>query len=100
MPLYEYQCTVCGQRTEVLQRFQDPPLRECLHCGGTLNKLLSAPALQFKGSGFYLTDYGRTGGRKADGGEKSESGAESKPAAEAKPAGESKASPASEKKAS
>jgi putative FmdB family regulatory protein len=106
MPLYEYQCTACGQRIEVLQRFQDAPLHECPHCGGALTKLLSAPALQFKGSGFYLTDYGRAGGRRDDSGEKAEAAkdagksAESKPDGAAKPAAETKATPSSEKKAS
>ncbi len=95
MPLYEYQCADCGERTEVLQHVNDKPLRICPHCGGELTKLLSAPALQFKGSGFYLTDYGRSGGRKADSsGEKADSAKEAKPATESKPA------PAAEKKAS
>jgi putative FmdB family regulatory protein len=67
MPLYEYHCTSCGQRIEVLQRFSDAPLRECPQCGGALTKLISAPALQFKGSGFYLTDYGRGGSRSSTG---------------------------------
>ena len=50
--------SACGQRLEVLQRFSDAPLRECPQSGGALTKLISAPALQFKGSGFYVTDYG------------------------------------------
>ena len=57
MPLYEYQCTQCGQRTEALQRLGEAPLKVCPHCGGELRKLLSAPAFQFKGSGWYKTDY-------------------------------------------
>jgi putative FmdB family regulatory protein len=86
MPLYEYHCTSCGQRFEVLQRFSDAPLRECPQCGGAMTKLISAPALQFRGSGFYLTDYGRSGGRKSDGessgGEKPAASSEAKPAAD------------------
>lgn len=61
MPLYEYECQGCGERTEVVQRFDDAPLSTCSSCGGAMKKLLSAPAIQFKGSGFYLTDYGRSG---------------------------------------
>ncbi|MBI2212681.1 MAG: zinc ribbon domain-containing protein [Acidobacteria bacterium] len=61
MPLYEYQCQECGEKTEVVQRFDDAPLSICASCGGALKKLISAPAIQFKGSGFYLTDYGRSG---------------------------------------
>ena len=58
MPLYEYRCTSCGERTEVLQHLGEAPLRECPRCGGALEKLISAPALQFKGTGWYVTDYG------------------------------------------
>lgn len=61
MPLYEYQCQECGEKMEVVQRFDDAPYTICPACGGTLKKLISAPAIQFKGSGFYLTDYGKSG---------------------------------------
>lgn len=61
MPLYEYQCTQCATRTEVIRRFSDPPLELCEECGGPLKKLLSAPAVQFKGTGWYVTDYARKG---------------------------------------
>lgn len=61
MPLYEYECAECGHRTEVLQRLSDPPLSECPRCDGAMKKLLSAPAFQFKGSGWYVTDYARQG---------------------------------------
>jgi len=61
MPLYEYQCESCGRRTEALQRLDDAPLSECPECKGKLRKLLSAPSFQFKGSGWYLTDYARKG---------------------------------------
>lgn len=57
MPLYEYQCQSCGERTEVIQNLSDAPLAECPKCNGPVKKLLSAPAIQFKGSGFYKTDY-------------------------------------------
>lgn len=96
MPLYEYECLKCGKRTERLQRYEDAPLAACPQCGGEVKKLFSAPAVQFKGSGWYVTDYG---GKKGDGGsdskseksEKSESKGDSggggdKPAEAAKPA--------------
>ena len=57
MPLYEYQCTNCGERSEILQRVNDPPYTHCPKCGGAVKKLISSPAIQFKGSGFYKTDY-------------------------------------------
>ena len=57
MPLYEYQCTQCKERAEILQKFSDPPYSHCPKCGGEMKKLHSSPAIQFKGSGFYKTDY-------------------------------------------
>lgn len=70
MPIYEYECLSCGNRIEVLQRVSDPPLESC-DCGeeGTLKKLISAPAFQFKGEGWYVTDYAR---KKAEGNGKGE----------------------------
>ena len=62
MPLYEYECDACGHRFEVIhQRFSDPPVEICPKCGGAVQKLFSSPAIQFKGSGFYITDYARAG---------------------------------------
>ena len=58
MPLYEYQCDACSNRFERIRKFSDPPLETCPTCGGTVRKLLSSPAIQFKGSGWYVTDYG------------------------------------------
>jgi len=77
MPLYEYQCESCGRRTEALQRVDDPPLAECPECGGSLRKLLSAPAFQFKGSGWYATDYAAKSkpGKAAEGAAESSSSA-------------------------
>ena len=63
MPLYEFQCDVCAHRFEVIQKFTDPPPAACPKCGSPVTKLMSSPAIQFKGSGFYLTDYGRSGGK-------------------------------------
>jgi putative FmdB family regulatory protein len=65
MPIYEYECLKCGKRTEVLQRMNEGPIAACPACGGEVKKLISSPAFQFKGSGWYVTDYG---GKKATGG--------------------------------
>jgi putative FmdB family regulatory protein len=92
MPLYEYKCHGCGQTFEVLQKFSDEPLKVHEACGGETERLISPPAFQFKGSGWYVTDYakksGNSGGSKSGGssdGAKAEgskdSGGESKPAA-------------------
>ncbi|HSY12672.1 MAG TPA: FmdB family zinc ribbon protein [Verrucomicrobiae bacterium] len=62
MPLYEYQCKKCHSLTERIQKFSDPPLAICPHCGGELEQLISAPAVQFKGSGWYVTDYAKKSG--------------------------------------
>jgi putative FmdB family regulatory protein len=67
VPLYEYQCKSCHTKTERIQKFSDPPLTECPHCGGEMEQLLSAPAVQFKGAGWYVTDYGRGGSGKGSG---------------------------------
>jgi putative FmdB family regulatory protein len=72
MPLYEYRCDTCKSTFEVRQKFSDQPLTIHQGCGGTVQRLLSAPGLQFKGSGWYITDYARSG--------KSETGGEKSPA--------------------
>jgi putative FmdB family regulatory protein len=59
MPLYEYECDACGHRFEKIRMYSDPPLNECPKCGSTVHKLQSAPAIQFKGTGFYITDYAK-----------------------------------------
>ncbi len=59
MPIYEYVCTNCKRRCEVLQKLSDPLLTECRVCGGKLRKIISPPAIQFKGSGWYITDYAK-----------------------------------------
>lgn len=66
MPLYEYKCEKCGSVTEVLQKISDPPMRKCLQCGGKLHKIISSPAIQFKGSGWYITDYAKKNMPKPD----------------------------------
>jgi putative FmdB family regulatory protein len=74
MPLYEYQCKKCGHRFERIQKFSDPPVKKCPECGGKVEQLLSAPAVQFKGSGWYVTDYAKKGAAASS---KSESKSES-----------------------
>lgn len=81
MPLHEYQCDVCGLRFEKIHKFSDPPLETCPKCSGHVHKLISAPAFQFKGSGWYITDYAKkdtTASSKSDGSPSSE-GSSSKP---------------------
>jgi putative FmdB family regulatory protein len=88
MPLYEYECDVCGHRFEKIQKFSDPLEDKCPTCAGHVHKLQSSPAIQFKGSGFYITDYAkkdhtaaakadRDEGGKSEKSEKSESGEKS-----------------------
>src|SRR5512146_184765 len=91
MPLYEYRCKTCGAVFEVIQKFSDEPLATHAGCGGEVERLLSPPALQFKGTGWYITDYARGGKSPSTSGSngksesksetaKSESKSESKPA--------------------
>ena len=87
MPIYEYQCKKCGHRFERMQKHSDPPPRKCPECGGKVEQLLSAPAVQFKGSGWYVTDYARKPAA-GDGAHKGEKKAE-KPAEKATPASSS-----------
>jgi len=95
VPLYEYQCPKCGCRFERIQKFSDPDPKKCPNCGaGKVERLLHAPAVQFKGTGWYVTDYARKGGA-AEPSKKEEHAAESSAApaeekAEAKPKSEHK----------
>ena len=66
MPLYEYACEKCGERLEILQKISDPPYTHCPKCGGEMRKLISSPAIQFKGSGFYKTDYASSSAPKGE----------------------------------
>jgi putative FmdB family regulatory protein len=59
MPLYEYECKKCHHRFERLQKFSDPHVKKCPKCGGPIEQVISAPAVQFKGSGWYVTDYAK-----------------------------------------
>jgi len=86
MPLYEYECDACGHRFEKIQKFSDPLEDTCPKCGGHVHKLMSSPAIQFKGSGFYITDYpkGDKGSApKSDGGKSDRAEKADKPAASA-----------------
>ncbi|NOZ78858.1 MAG: zinc ribbon domain-containing protein [Acidobacteria bacterium] len=89
MPLYEYECRQCGKHFERIEHASAPPLKDCPLCGGELKRLLGVPALQFKGSGWYVTDYGKGNGRD-DAHEKPSSGHE-KPSAPASSKPEAKA---------
>jgi putative FmdB family regulatory protein len=76
VPLYEYKCLNCGRRTEKIEKVSGPHLKKCPHCGGKVESVITAPAIQFKGAGWYVTDYA---GKSKDGGSKEE-----KPATETK----------------
>src|ERR1039458_5657616 len=112
MPLYEYNCKACGKKFEVRQKFADEPLTVHESCGGEVERLISAPTFHFKGTGFYVTDYGKNGhlpsagdsnghsesknGNKADSkpDSKSDTKAESKSEAKTETKSESKPAPA------
>jgi putative FmdB family regulatory protein len=91
MPLYEYECKKCHHRFERIQKFSDPHIKKCPDCGGAVEQVISAPAVQFKGSGWYVTDYAKkssappseTSSAKKDDKSKSDSKSESK--SESKP---------------
>ena len=72
MPLYEYQCESCGRRFEKIRKFSDPPVDTCPTCGGPVHKLVSSPAFQLKGTGWYATDYSHQGKGQSPDGDKSD----------------------------
>jgi putative FmdB family regulatory protein len=92
MPLYEYECRKCGHRFERIQKFSDAMVKKCPECGGKVEQMISAPAVQFKGSGWYVTDYakrsgsssGSESGGKSDGNKESSESAGSKDNQESK----------------
>ncbi|HEX6897529.1 MAG TPA: FmdB family zinc ribbon protein [Bryobacteraceae bacterium] len=96
MPLYEYKCDKCGAVFEVMQKFSDEPLHVHNDCGGNVERLISAPAFQFKGSGWYVTDYGGKG----NGSAKSESSSKGTSDSDSKTETKSEAKPAESKPAS
>ena len=65
MPLYEYLCKKCGHRFEEIRKFSDKHVQKCPECGGAIEQVISAPAVQFKGSGWYVTDYAKKGAASA-----------------------------------
>jgi putative FmdB family regulatory protein len=76
MPLYEYHCDACGREFELIRKFSDPPLEKCPHCdSGPVRKLMSSPAFQFKGTGWYITDYAKKEAGSPSGDGKPEAGA-------------------------
>jgi putative FmdB family regulatory protein len=79
VPLYEYECQACHFRFEKLQRLSDPPPPKCPECGGRISQLLSVPAVQFKGSGWYVTDYGHKSSKHSGESKPGEKKAETKP---------------------
>ena len=102
MPLYEYACEKCGDRFEVMQKFSDEPLTTHDKCGGSVHRLISAPALQFKGSGWYITDYakGSSSSSATENGSsaKSDTGSEAKKAKTDTPASPAASTSSSESK--
>src|SRR5437588_8319565 len=95
MPLYEYECEKCGHRFEKIQKFSDKMVKKCPECGGKVEQMISAPAVQFKGSGWYVTDYAnKSHAPSSDGGK--DSGKDSKKDDKAKSDGSSKESSSKE----
>ena len=94
MPLYEYQCQACSHRFERIQKFSDPIEDVCPSCGGKVEKLVSSPAIQFKGSGFYITDYAKKSSSDGSAGKSSSEGSD-KSASEKKTDGSSATSSSS-----
>jgi putative FmdB family regulatory protein len=105
VPLYEYECTKCHKRTEKIENVSGPHLKKCPHCGGKVERLQSAPAIQFKGTGWYITDYAskKTGGdgtapAPSDSKDASKEAASKESAAKESPGKESKEKKTSKKK--
>ena len=97
MPLYEYQCAKCGRRTEKIENVAGPHLKKCPHCGGKVERVVTAPAIQFKGSGWYVTDYAGKSGAK-DGATEPPASTEKKDSPGGKDAGSKESSSAKESK--
>jgi len=96
MPLYEYECTTCHKHTEKIQKFSDPEITVCPHCGGHLERVISAPAVSFKGGGWYADGYGnakpKSSGDSAKGSSDTKSSSDSKSTSDSKSGSESKSS--------
>jgi putative FmdB family regulatory protein len=94
MPLYEYECTACHKRTEKIQKFSDPEITVCPYCNGVLERVLSAPAISFKGGGWYADGYGNAKPKSSGDSSSSDSkpGGDAKSGSDAKPSGDAKSS--------
>ena len=95
MPLYEYQCKKCGHIFEKIVKFSDKPIKKCPECGGAVEQTISAPAVQFKGSGWYVTDYAK---KSQSSSSSSDGGKDSKDSKDSKESKDSKDSKKDEKK--
>jgi len=92
MPLYEYECTACHRRTEKIQKFSDPEITVCPQCGGHLERVLSAPAVSFKGGGWYADGYGNAKPKSSGDGAGKSSGSAGTPASSSNSASSTAAS--------
>jgi putative FmdB family regulatory protein len=90
MPLYEYECTTCHKHTEKIQKFSDPEITICPHCNGVLERVISAPAIAFKGGGWYADGYGNAKPKSSGDSASNGSGSDSKPGTDSKPNGDAK----------
>ena len=99
MPLYEYECKKCGHRFEKIQKFSDKMVKKCPECGGQVEQMISAPAVQFKGSGWYVTDYAKKSSTPAAEGGSKESKDSKESKKDDKPKTETAAKESSSKKA-
>jgi putative FmdB family regulatory protein len=96
VPLYEYRCTKCGHTFEKIQKFSDPQISECPKCGAAVEQVISAPAVQFKGAGWYVTDYAKKSGASGGNGSKSDVSSSSETKSETKTESKSDTSTKSE----
>ncbi len=85
MPLYEYECTACHKRTEKIQKFSDPEITTCPHCGGHIERVVSAPAISFKGGGWYADGYGNAKPKSSGDSTTSSNDSAAKPASDSAP---------------
>ncbi len=95
MPLYEYRCTKCGHVFEKIQKFSDPHVSECPKCGAEVEQIISAPAVQFKGAGWYVTDYAKKSGTPSSSGSKDVSSSKESTTSESKSETKSDSKPSS-----
>lgn len=98
MPLYEYECQKCHHRFERIQKFSDPHIKKCPDCGAAVELVVSAPAVQFKGSGWYVTDYAKKSSASANGESGAKGESDSKSGSDSKGASDSKSEDSKPKK--